>query len=463
MTAHDLGILPAISAITADSRAVTPGCLFAALPGVKQDGRHFIAEAVAKGAVAILAPAGTIWPAGVPQCHFITVPDVRAALAEIAAGFYAPLPARLFAVTGTNGKTSTVDFLRQLLSMAGRQAASIGTLGVVAPDWPPTSSLTTPDPVSLARMLGQLAREGVDDVAMEASSHGLDQRRLEGLRFIAAGFTNLTRDHLDYHGSMQVYGAAKLRLFTDLVQAGGAVRVMADLEPDILAELRAAATRQGQDFAQVAVELVAPRPEGQIIKINGREVELPLPGRFQADNAALAVSLAEAVGVSAALSYLPHLQGVRGRLQRALVLPNGAAVYVDYAHTPDAIARVLAALRPHTEGRLHIVFGAGGDRDAGKRPLMGAASAQGADVAIVTDDNPRSEDPALIRKAILAACPGAIEIGDRRAAIAAALEGLAPGDVLVIAGKGHEQGQIIQGEVIPFDDVAVARELGGVA
>ena len=461
MTANALHVLPELSGITADSRAVKPGYLFAALPGAQQDGRDFIAEAVAKGAVVILAPEGTAWPAGVPPRRLLIVPDVRGALAEMAAAFFAPLPERLLAVTGTNGKTSTVDFLRQILTLAGRKAASIGTLGVIAPGWAPTSSLTTPDPVSLARMLGELSRAGVHDVAMEASSHGLDQRRLDGLRFRAAGFTNLTRDHLDYHGSMQAYGAAKLRLFTHLLQAGGAVRVMADLDPEIMTQLRAIAARQSKDFGLVTVELVAPRPDGQIIKVNGRTVELPLPGRFQADNAALAVSLAEAVGVSGALAYLPHLCGVRGRLERALVLPNGAAAYVDYAHTPDAITRVLSALRPHTQGRLYIVFGAGGDRDAGKRPLMGAASAQGADVVIVTDDNPRGEDPALIRKAILAACPGAREIGDRREAIAAALDDLAPGDVLVVAGKGHEQGQIVKNKVIAFDDVAVLRELGG--
>lgn len=463
MTSQMLHALPELSGITADSRAVKPGYLFAALPGVKQDGRDFIAEAVTKGAVAILAPEGTVWPAGVPQCCLLTSADVRAELAALAAALYAPLPERLFAVTGTNGKTSTVDFLRQILTLAGRKAASVGTLGVVAPGWPPTSSLTTPDPVSLAQMLGALVRGGVHDVAMEASSHGLDQRRLDGLRFIAAGFTNLTRDHLDYHGSMQAYGAAKSRLFEHLLQAGGAIRVMADLDPEIMTRLRADAVQKNQDFELVAVELVTPRPEGQIIKVNGCEVPLSLPGRFQADNAALAASLAQAAGVDAALSYLPHLRGVRGRLERALVLPNGAAAYVDYAHTPDAITRVLSALRPHTQGRLHIVFGAGGDRDAGKRPLMGAASAQGADVVIVTDDNPRGEEPAFIRKAILAACPGALEIGDRRAAIAAALDGLAPGDVLVVAGKGHEQGQIVKNEIIPFDDVAVLRELGGAA
>ena len=449
--------------ITADSRAVRPGYLFAALPGVKADGRRFIADAVAKGAVAVLAPEGTVWPPGVPPRRLITAADARAKLAELAVEFFGRLPERLVAVTGTNGKTSTADFLRQIFTLAGRKAASIGTLGVIAPGHEPSGSLTTPDPVTLAQTLAALAREGVNDVAMEASSHGLDQHRLDGLRFAAAGFTNLTRDHLDYHGSMEAYGAAKLRLFEALLKRGGAARAMADLDPVILARLRALAAVNGQHFGLVAVERVEPRPDGQLVQVNGQTVELHLPGRFQADNAALAASLAEAAGVADAFSYLPHLHGVRGRLERALVLPNNAAAYVDYAHTPDAIARVLAALRPHATGRLHIVFGAGGDRDAGKRPLMGAAAAQGADMVFVTDDNPRSEDPALIRQAIMAACPGAIEIGDRRAAIGAALAVLRAGDVLVVAGKGHEQGQIVQGEVIPFDDASVIRELGGAA
>lgn len=451
-----------VEGITADSRAVQPGYLFAALPGAKADGRRFIGEAVARGAIAVLAPEGTPWPPGVPPRRLITAPDARAKLAELAVEFFGRLPERLVAVTGTNGKTSTVDFLRQILTFSGRKAASIGTLGVIAPGHEPSGSLTTPDPITLAKILSRLAREGVGDVALEASSHGLDQHRLDGLRFAAAGFTNLTRDHLDYHGSMEVYAAAKLRLFEALLKRGGAARVMADIHPELHEKLRNCAAKNGQNFETVSVERVVPQPDGQVMYINGRPVELRLPGRFQADNAALAASLAEAVGVGDALEFLPRLVGVRGRLEQALVLPNGAAVYVDYAHTPDAIARVLSALRPHASGRLHIVCGAGGDRDPGKRPLMGAEAAKAADVVIITDDNPRSEDPAFIRRAILSAAPDAIEIGDRRAAISIALEGLREGDVLVVAGKGHEQGQIIKGEVVPFDDVSTIRELGGV-
>ncbi|GLR66458.1 UDP-N-acetylmuramoyl-L-alanyl-D-glutamate--2,6-diaminopimelate ligase [Acidocella aquatica] len=449
-----------VSGITADSRAVRPGFLFVALPGVKADGRRYIAEAVQRGAVAVLAPEGTSWPPGVPPRPLYCAAEPRARLAELAVELAGKMPERLVAVTGTNGKTSTVDFLRQILAAAGREAASLGTLGVIAPGVPVSGSLTTPDPVTLANTLAMLAARKFTDVALEASSHGIEQCRLDGLRFAAAGFTNLTRDHLDYHGSMDAYRAAKLRLFEVLLPRGAVAVAMADMEAQTLALLREIAARRGLEFRAVGVSRVEARPDGQVVHTQGRQVSLHLPGRFQADNAVLAAALAEAVGVAGAVEYLPQLQGVRGRLERALVLDNGAAAYVDYAHTPDAIARVLSALRPHAAGRLVIVFGAGGDRDAGKRPLMGEQAARLADVAIVTDDNPRSEDPALIRAAIMAACPGGIEIGDRREAIAAGLSALRAGDVLVVAGKGHEQGQIVQGEVIPFDDAAVIRALG---
>ena len=450
-----------VRGITADSRAVQPGFLFAALPGTSQDGTRYIAEAVARGAVAILAPEGTVWPPGVPPRPVIYSATPRAKLAELAVMLAGRMPDRLVAVTGTNGKTSTVDFLRQIFGLAGRPAASLGTLGVVAPGLPPAGSLTTPDPVTLANTLAMLAAKNINDVALEASSHGIAQSRLDGLRFSAAGFTNLTRDHLDYHGSITAYRAAKLRLFETLLPRGAPALAMADIDPETYAALRAIALRRGLDFRPVSVDSTRPLPAGQLVQSAGHTYELALPGRFQADNALLAAGLADAIGVRSAHGYLPRLQGVRGRLERAALLPNGAAAYVDYAHTPDAIARVLTALRPHATGRLLIVFGAGGDRDSGKRPLMGEQAARLADIVIVTDDNPRSEDPASIRAAILPACPGALEIADRRAAIAAGLTALRPGDVLVVAGKGHEDGQILADRTIPFDDAAVIRELTG--
>ena len=455
-----------ISGITADSRAVRPGFVFVALPGGRADGRAFIGDAVARGAVAVLAPEGTVWPPGVPPRPMVTDPAPRQRLARIAAELAGPLPERLVAVTGTNGKTSTVDFLRQILTLAGRRSASVGTLGIIAENVPPSESLTTPDPVTLANSLAAFATAGITDVALEASSHGLAQSRLDGLHFAAAGISNLTRDHLDYHGSLAAYREAKLRLFDTLLRPGAPVLAMADLESETLWALRRITTARGHDLRLVEVT-ATPLPEGQelIVAVGGRrhQAVLNLPGRFQADNAALAAGLAEAVGVADSWRFLPQLAGVRGRLERAAVLANGAAAYVDYAHTPDAIARVLAALRPHTSGRLIIVFGAGGDRDAGKRPLMGAAAMERADIVVITDDNPRSEDPSAIRAQVCAAAPGSIEIGGRRAAIAAGLDMLRAGDVLVVAGKGHEQGQIVGATVLPFDDAAVLRDLAGAA
>ncbi len=461
-----------IAGITADSRQVAPGFLFAALPGSRTDGRTFIAEAVSRGAVAILAPQGTPWPPGVPPRPLLEDPEPRRRLALLAAGLAGPQPRTLVAVTGTNGKTSTVEFLRQIWAAGDRPAASLGTLGLMAPGFEPGPGLTTPDPVTLTETLAGLAREGVQHAAMEASSHGLDQFRLDGVRLTAGGFTNLTRDHLDYHGSEAAYRAAKLRLFDELLPAGAPVVASSDMDPVTLGGLAEIAARRRLSLRTVgeagtALRLLAaePRPDGQVLRVQigsaRRELTLPLPGRFQADNALMAAALAMATGELGALERLVSLQGVRGRLELAARLPNGAAVYVDYAHTPDALERLLTALRPHTAGRLHIVFGAGGDRDRGKRPLMGAAASRLADVAIVTDDNPRSEDPAVIRAAVLAGCPGGFEIGDRERAIAEAMNRLDPGDVLAVAGKGHEQGQSIGGVVIPFDDVSVVRRLAG--
>lgn len=461
-----------IAGITADSRRVAPGYMFAALPGGRTDGRAFIADAVARGAVAVLAPPGTGWPPGVPPRPLLQDPEPRRRLAQIAAGLAGSQPGTVVAVTGTNGKTSTVEFLRQIWAGAGHKSASLGTLGLIAPGFEPGPGLTTPDPVSLAETLAGLARAGVQHLAVEASSHGLDQFRLDGVRVSAAAFTNLTRDHLDYHGSEDAYRAAKLRLFAELLPQGAPAVASSDLDPVTLEALRAIAARRrialttvGSNGGAARLLSVEPRPSGQILRLDTprgrRDIELPLPGRFQADNALMAAGLATALGLHDALGRLCALSGVRGRLELAGILPNGAAVYVDYAHTPDALERLLTALRPHTVGRLHVVFGAGGDRDRGKRPLMGAAAARLADLAIVTDDNPRTEDPAAIRAAVLAGCPGGRDIGDRRSAIAAALDGLAAGDVLAVAGKGHEQGQTIGGTVIPFDDVAVVRELIG--
>ncbi len=459
-----------IAGITADSRRVAPGYLFAALPGSRVDGRAFIADAVERGAVAVLAANGTPWPPGVPPRPLLEDPEPRRCLAQLAAGLAGAQPREMVAVTGTNGKTSTVEFLRQLWLAGGKSAASLGTLGVIADGFDPGPGLTTPDPVSLAATLAQLARAGIQHAAMEASSHGLDQFRLDGVRLAAAAFTNLTRDHLDYHGTEAAYRAAKLRLFAELLPPGAPAVANADMDAATLAQLTHVAERRrlvlrtvGEQGASLRLLAVKPGPDGQVLRIetagHTREIELPLPGRFQADNALMAAALAMALGERDVLDRLGVLRGVRGRLELAARLPNGAAIYVDYAHTPDALERLLTALRPHTTGRLHVVFGAGGDRDPGKRPLMGAAAARFADVPIVTDDNPRSENPAAIRAAVLAGCPGGREIGDRARAIAEALNDLRSGDVLAVAGKGHEQGQTIGDTVIPFDDVSVVRRL----
>jgi UDP-N-acetylmuramoyl-L-alanyl-D-glutamate--2,6-diaminopimelate ligase len=466
-----------IARVTADSRLVQPGDLFVAVPGVFVDGRDFIPDAVRNGAVAVLAPNGTHWPPEVPPRVLLTDPEPRRMLALIAAVLAGVRPETVVAVTGTNGKTSTVEFLRQLWTLDGHRAASIGTLGLIAPGYEPGPGLTTPDPVTLAEILSSLARHGVQRVAMEASSHGLDQYRLDGVRLAAAGFTNLTRDHLDYHVTMAAYRAAKLRLAGALLPSRAPLVACSDMDPVTLESLRGVAITRRLPFHTVGlagsllrlIEAV-PRADGQDLTLEApaeggvtrREVRLNLPGRFQVDNMLLAAGLATVLGTDRVLDLVPRLTGVRGRMELAARLPNGAAAYVDYAHTPDALERLLTALRPHTAGRLHIVFGAGGDRDRGKRPLMGEAAAKLADRITVTDDNPRGESPAAIRAEVLRGCPEAREIGDRAAAIEAALNDLGPGDVLVVAGKGHEQGQTIRGVVHPFDDASVIRGLVGV-
>ena len=456
------GLPASLTGISADSREIRPGMLYAALPGSRLDGRAFIPEAVARGAAAVLAPEGTVWPEGVPAVPLIMDALPRRALARLAALQAGAQPEQVIAVTGTNGKTSTVEFVRQLKAASGVKAASLGTLGVIGPGRDGGAGLTTADPVALAETLAELAREGIRVASIEASSHGLEQYRLDGVRLAAAGFSNLTRDHLDYHGTLDAYRAAKLRLFSELLPRGAPAVVGTELDRDTMAGFEALdldLRTVGDGGTYIRLRRAVPRPGGQTLDIDGiGAVEIALPGRFQADNALLAAGLAMATGTDRALDLLPQLRGVRGRMELAAE-PNGAAVYVDYAHTPDALERLLLALRPHTQGRLHVVFGAGGDRDRGKRPLMGEVCARLADRAIVTDDNPRTEDPASIRAAILAACPGGIEIGDRAQAIAAGLDGLRPGDVLVIAGKGHEQGQTIGTTTVPFDDVSVVRRL----
>lgn len=455
---------PLVSGVTADSRKVRPGWLFAALPGARADGRAFVAQAVAAGASAILAPADTDLDTG--AVPLVRVANPRRAFALAAAAFYRRQPAVMAAVTGTNGKTSVANFARQMWERAGHKAAALGTLGIVASGWPHRPSLTTPDPADLHAALAELADAGVTHACMEASSHGLDQYRLDGVALKAAAFTNLTRDHLDYHGDLDSYLDAKLRLFSELLPADGVVVVNAD---DPAADRVAAAAgrrrlvRYGRAGRELRLVDALPVPGGQRLnlEVEGRPLHLTLPlaGTFQAANALAAAGLLLATGadVDAVRQGMAALTGVPGRLQKVAESLAGAPVYVDYAHTPDALETVLSALRPHAAGRLVVVFGCGGDRDPGKRPQMGEIAARLADIVIVTDDNPRSEDPALIRKAILAACPGATEIADRAAAIRAAVAQAQTGDVVVLAGKGHESGQIVGRDVLPFDDAEEAR------
>lgn len=457
---------PDIAGVTADSRRVKPGFLFAALPGSKVDGRGFIPGAIAAGAAAVLAP-DDVGGLSVPVVH---AADLRRAYALAAARFWGAQPPVCVAVTGTNGKTSVATFCRQIFARLGRKAASMGTLGVIVsetgrPDVAVTPpGLTTPDAADVAELLARLAGEGVTHLALEASSHGVDQRRLDGVRLTAAGFLNLTQDHLDYHGTMGVYRAAKLRLFETLLPRGATAVLNAD--SDQFEVFAAAATAAGQTVLSTGsagqgvrvVERVL-QPDGQslVLEYAGATyaVRLPLAGVFQADNALVAAGLCIAAGEAPAAVFaaLGGLQGAPGRLQRVGARPGGGEAYVDYAHTPDGLETVLKALRPHTEGRLLVVFGAGGDRDRTKRPIMGGIAARLADVAIITDDNPRSEDPAAIRAEVQAGAPSALNIGDRRAAIRHGVSLLGPGDVLVVAGKGHEQGQTVAGVTHPFDDV----------
>jgi UDP-N-acetylmuramoyl-L-alanyl-D-glutamate--2,6-diaminopimelate ligase len=451
----------AVSGVTADSRAVKPGDIFVAVAGNKADGLKFVAPAIAAGATAIVAqqaPESPL-PAGVA---FVRSGNVRRALALIAAKFFARQPRTIAAVTGTSGKTSVAALARQIWTALGHSAASIGTVGIVSPRGETYGSLTTPDPVALHRSIDALAGEGVTHLAIEASSHGLDQYRLDGLRIAAAGFTNLSRDHLDYHPTIAAYLAAKLRLFEDLVVTDGVAVIAVDHEH--ASAVVAAAKERGLRLLTVGrggegIRVLNSTMDGfaQRLRLGhaGQEfqVRLPLVGEFQVENALVAAGLVIGTGgdPAAVFAALEHLVGAKGRLELAGV-NNGAPIFIDYAHKPDALAKALEALRPAASGKLIVVFGAGGDRDRGKRPLMGEVAAAKADRVIVTDDNPRSEDPAAIRAAILAAAPGAGEIADRGAAIRAAIADLRAGDVLLIAGKGHETGQIIGDRTIPFSD-----------
>jgi UDP-N-acetylmuramoyl-L-alanyl-D-glutamate--2,6-diaminopimelate ligase len=472
---RDLDSDPIISGVTADSRKVDAGTLFCALPGSVSDGRDYIPQALAQGAAAVLAPEDTLTN-GFDAAKLVMVGDVRRAYALAAKAFYGLQPKTCVAVTGTNGKTSVATFCRQIFSTLGHTSASMGTLGVVTqtPDGTETAvtgpGLTTPDAADLARHLADMAQNGVTHLALEASSHGIDQRRLDGVSLAAAGFTNLTQDHLDYHATMDAYRTAKLRLFEQLLPRGKTAVLNADSDSynafaamSILSGLNVMSVgERSRHLCMTGRDLTV---DGQILYLEYKgkayETKLPLAGLFQASNALVAAGLAIAAGedVDAVIHALSKLKGARGRLERVGSRNNGAEVYVDYAHTPDGLETVLKALRPHTQGKLVCVFGCGGDRDRGKRPLMGAIAGKLADRAIVTDDNPRTEDAAEIRREVLAGMgTAAIEIGDRKQAIFEAVAGLKTGDVLVVAGKGHEQGQIVGTKVLPFDDVTVVKQ-----
>ncbi len=466
----------AVTGLASDSRKVKPGYLFAALAGTKTDGARFVKDAVARGAVAVMGPPSLASDVEALGVRFIPEENPRAGLARFAAAFYAGQPEIVAAVTGTKGKSSIVAFLREIWTRLGKPAASLGTVGVIGPNGAMPLSHTTPDPVEIHELLAKLKDEGVDRLAIEASSHGLDQHRLDGVRIAACGFTNITRDHMDYHPTFESYLAAKLRLFTEVVQDSGVAVVNAD----------AAHADRFIDAAKArGLKLITVGRKGDTIHLDRREdrggaqaltlhyqgkifyVELPQAGDFQASNALVAAGLAIGLGENPdkVFEALEHLKGAPGRMEKVAFSKSGAPIYVDYAHTPDSLEKVLEALRPHTAGRLHVVFGCGGDRDKGKRPLMGAIAVKLADDVIVTDDNPRTEDAAQIRREILAAAKGAREIGDRAEAIRTAVADLKTGDVLILAGKGHETGQYVNGDVFPFSDrdqaIETAISLGG--
>lgn len=461
----DPGASGEVTGFAIDNRKVARGTIFGAFQGGRVNGEDFIAQAVAAGAIAIVARA----QAQVEGALHIKSDNPRQTFGQLAAKFFGPFPDMNVAVTGTNGKTSCVELTRQLWRMAGHSAASIGTLGITTSDEQVVTGMTTPDVATFLSNMAGLEREGVTHVAFEASSHGLDQYRTEGVSVRAGAFTNLSRDHLDYHGSMAAYLDAKLRLFRDVIVDGGTAVVWADDEYS--SAVVGAARDRGLNVMTVGLagdglQLLSREPSqlGQTLTIEAEgkthKVVLPLIGAYQTANALVSAGLVIATGgdVAQTIGNLARVQGVRGRLERAVITKTGAPVYVDYAHTPDALVAACEAVRPHAKGRIILMFGAGGDRDTGKRPEMGAAAMANADYVIVTDDNPRSEDPASIRSAILAAAPGARDIGSRRDAIAAAIAEAGPDDIVLLAGKGHEQGQIVGDQTLPFDDVSVARE-----
>ena len=456
------------SGVAADSRLVRGGEVFVAVKGAATDGHDFIAEAVGRGAVAVVAARKRGLPAGTPA---VVVKDTRRELARLAKAFHPRQPGMVAAVTGTNGKTSTAEFLRQIWSRIGWPGASMGTLGIIGPVPGDLAvpGLTTPDAVSLHRVLHRLADAGIDHLAIETSSHGLDQGRVEQIEVSVAGFTNLSHEHLDYHPDMEAYFTAKAGLFTRNLREGGGAVVNIDTPwGERLADMAAGRpvhvlTVGGGEAADLRVTRVEPFEGGLAAGIShaGRDYTLPLAltGAFQAYNAVLAAGMAHASGVAMehALMSLPYLRPAPGRMQTIHGHPGGALVVVDYAHSPDALASALSNLRPQTRGRLGVVFGCGGDRDRAKRPEMGRIAAKLADFAIITDDNPRSEDPAEIRREIHGACPEAAEQGDRRQAIAEGVSALGDGDILLIAGKGHEVSQTIGSETLPFSDEATVR------
>lgn len=466
-----------ITGLTADSRAVKDGFAFVAIPGTQMDGRTFIKDAIGKGAAAIIVPQGSdlsLIPAPVTS---VTVPDARIALSRMASRFYPRQPQVIAAVTGTSGKTSTVQFARELWELGSYKSASLGTLGLIAPGVNRYGSLTTPDPVTLHQAIDEVAGMGCTHLAMEASSHGIELNRLDYVDVSVAAFTNLSRDHLDYHQTMEAYFNAKTRLFTSIVKAGGTAVLNADSpEYETLEALCRARGLKVLGFGRKAadVHLIshAPLPHGQklVFELLGKthDIVLPIIGEFQIFNSlcALAVAVGSGANEGKMVEAMQKLSGVPGRLELIGNTPSGGTVFVDYAHKPAALENVLGALRPHvaaTAGaRLHVVFGCGGNRDKGKRPLMGGIAEQLADRVIVTDDNPRKEEAPTIRTEILAGCkggPNLREIGDRAAAIKAGIEDLGKGDVLVIAGKGHEEGQIVGDKVLPFNDAEVARSV----